>query len=55
MADLLCFLIIGVKHLEIESINPMKIVRNFRLCAQGWYLPLDWVIFFSGKQWFEMG
>jgi hypothetical protein len=25
MADLLCFLIIGVKYLEIEMINPMKI------------------------------
>ena len=25
MADLLCFLTIGVKYLKIESINPMKI------------------------------
>jgi hypothetical protein len=42
MADMLCFLFIGVKYLEIESINPMKI------CAQGWYLSLYWG-FFSGK------
>ena len=52
MADLLCFLIIGVKYLEIESINPMKIWSFQKLqdlCSRLVPTIILGNFFFSGK------
>jgi hypothetical protein len=56
MADLLCFLIIGVKYLEMESIIPSRfgLLRNFRLCTQGWYLLLYCGNFFRKNSGLKM-
>jgi hypothetical protein len=58
MADLPSFFVIDVKYLEIKSMNPKRfgLVKNFRICAQGWYLSLYWGNFFSPeKQGVENG